>query len=100
MFRKGNFANYDLDGWNDPKRLPLGIAGLVAFCFGVVVWVMGMVQTWVSILRFVIWTFADCVTSVCWRDSETNRIIRRGRCQSVVLCGHSCDLYPGALSRT
>lgn len=48
IFRKGNFANYDLESWNDPKRLPMGIAGFVAFALGVVAWIMGMVQTWVS----------------------------------------------------
>ncbi|CAK3933404.1 related to purine-cytosine permease [Lecanosticta acicola] len=46
LFKKNNFANYDLEGWNDPKRLPLGLAALAAFCLGVVVWVMGMVETW------------------------------------------------------
>jgi purine-cytosine permease-like protein len=46
LFRKGNFANYDLDGWNDPARLPLGIAAFIAFSLGVVAWVMGMVETW------------------------------------------------------
>ncbi|KAF7195824.1 Purine-cytosine permease fcyB [Pseudocercospora fuligena] len=46
FFRKGNFDNYDLAGWNDPKRLPLGIAGGTAFALGVVAWVMGMVETW------------------------------------------------------
>ena len=45
-FRKGDFANYDLDGWNDPARLPIGIAGLVAFLVGVVGWCLGMVETW------------------------------------------------------
>ena len=46
FFRKRDFANYDLDGWNDPARLPLGIAAAVAFCLGVVAWVMGMSETW------------------------------------------------------
>nr|POE87585.1 purine-cytosine permease fcyb [Quercus suber] len=46
FFRKGDFANYDLDGWNDPKRLPLGLAGFGAFALGVIAWVMGMVETW------------------------------------------------------
>ena len=46
IFRKRDFANYDLDGWNDPNRLPLGIGASVAFCLGVVVWVMGMSETW------------------------------------------------------
>ncbi|KAJ5902444.1 hypothetical protein N7495_002972 [Penicillium taxi] len=48
LFRKGRFENYDLDGWNDPKRLPMGIAGLIAFLIGVVGWVLGMVETWFS----------------------------------------------------
>lgn len=46
LFRKGKFENYDLDAWNDPKRLPMGLAGLVAFLLGVVGWVIGMVETW------------------------------------------------------
>ncbi|RMZ87951.1 hypothetical protein DV736_g4831, partial [Chaetothyriales sp. CBS 134916] len=46
VFRQRDFANYDLDGWNDPARLPLGIGASVAFLLGVVVWVLGMDQTW------------------------------------------------------
>ncbi|PIA92351.1 Purine-cytosine permease FCY2 [Cercospora beticola] len=46
FFRKGDFANYDLAGWNDPARLPVGIGGATAFGLGIVVWVCGMVQTW------------------------------------------------------
>ncbi|KAL1303004.1 hypothetical protein AAFC00_003320 [Neodothiora populina] len=46
VFRKGKTENYDLDGWNDPKRLPHGLAALVAFLVGVVGWCMGMVETW------------------------------------------------------
>ncbi|KAJ5587627.1 nucleoside transporter [Penicillium hispanicum] len=46
IFRKGNFANYDLEGWNDPARLPLGIGAAVAFALGVVAWCMGMDETW------------------------------------------------------
>ncbi|KAI7323891.1 hypothetical protein KC315_g8378 [Hortaea werneckii] len=46
IFRKGNFANYDLEGWNDPKRLPVGVAAFCAFALGVVMWIMGLVQTW------------------------------------------------------
>lgn len=45
-FRKGDFANYDLDGWNTPSRLPIGLAGLGAFLIGVVGWCLGMVETW------------------------------------------------------
>jgi NCS1 nucleoside transporter family len=46
IFRKGSFENYDLDGWNDPSRLPLGIAAFTAFGLAIVAWVMGMVETW------------------------------------------------------
>lgn len=46
IFRKGNFANYNLDDWNDPQRLPIGIGASVAFGLGVVSWCMGMQQTW------------------------------------------------------
>jgi purine-cytosine permease-like protein len=41
-----NFDNYDLDAWNDPKRLPIGIAAATAFAIGIIAWVMGMVETW------------------------------------------------------
>lgn len=46
VFRKGDFANYDLDGWDDPKRLPAGLGAAVAFGLGVVAWCMGMDETW------------------------------------------------------
>ncbi len=46
IFRKANFANYDLEGWNDPKRLPLGLAAGASFAIGIIAWVMGMVETW------------------------------------------------------
>ncbi|KAH8812950.1 putative nucleoside transporter [Xylogone sp. PMI_703] len=46
IFRKGKFENYDLEGWNDPDRLPLGIGASVAFGLGIVAWCMGMSETW------------------------------------------------------
>jgi NCS1 nucleoside transporter family len=46
IFRKRDFANYDLEGWNDPSRLPHGIAASIAFILGVVAWCMGMDETW------------------------------------------------------
>lgn len=39
VFRHGNFANYDLEGWNDPAVLPKGLAAGFAFAMGVVAWV-------------------------------------------------------------
>lgn len=46
IFRKMNFDNYDLEAWNDPKRLPVGIAAGISFAIGIIAWVMGMVETW------------------------------------------------------
>ncbi|KAI0859197.1 permease for cytosine/purines, uracil, thiamine, allantoin-domain-containing protein [Xylaria cubensis] len=46
VFRKGSFENYDLDAWNDPTRLPVGLGALAAFLVGVVGCVLGMVETW------------------------------------------------------
>jgi purine-cytosine permease-like protein len=46
IFRRGKFENYDLEGWNDPASLPLGIGASVAFGLGVVAWCMGMDETW------------------------------------------------------
>ena len=46
FIRKRDFANYDLEGWNDRKRLPHGIAASIVFLIGVVCWVMGMSETW------------------------------------------------------
>lgn len=46
IFRRMSFDNYDLDAWNDPSRLPVGVAAGIAFSVGIIAWVMGMVQTW------------------------------------------------------
>ncbi|KAI1113709.1 permease for cytosine/purines, uracil, thiamine, allantoin-domain-containing protein [Nemania sp. NC0429] len=46
VFRRGNFENYDLDAWNDPARLPIGLGALAAFLVGVAGWILGMVETW------------------------------------------------------
>lgn len=48
IFRGGlhGFAGYDLEAWNDPKRLPFGWAGGLAFAVGIAGWVLGMSATW------------------------------------------------------
>ncbi len=46
LFRKGRIENYDLEGWNTPSRLPVGIGGGVALAAGVCGFVLGMSQTW------------------------------------------------------
>lgn len=39
VFRKNDFALYDLTAWNTPRRLPLGAAAIVAFlcAFGIII---------------------------------------------------------------
>ncbi len=46
LFRNGNLANYNLEVWNTQSKMPIGIAGLVAFLLGIVGCILGMVQTW------------------------------------------------------
>ncbi|KAJ8604736.1 hypothetical protein MRB53_041685 [Persea americana] len=46
IFRKGSVDKYDLTAWNDPKRLPIGLAAFGAFFIGVGAWVSSMEQTW------------------------------------------------------
>ena len=46
IFRRGSFSNYDLDGWNDPNAVPVGLGAGVAFGLGVIAWCMGMDETW------------------------------------------------------
>ncbi|KAF2157716.1 NCS1 family nucleobase:cation symporter-1 [Myriangium duriaei CBS 260.36] len=46
LFRKNSISNYNLEAWNDPSRLPIGIAGLFAFLVGFSGWMIGMVTTW------------------------------------------------------
>ena len=46
LYRKGSLANYNLEAWNTPSKMPVGYAGGVAFALGIVGCVLGMVQTW------------------------------------------------------
>jgi len=46
LFRNGNLANYNLEAWNTQSKMPVGIAGFVAFLLGVMGFILGMVQTW------------------------------------------------------
>lgn len=43
-------GGYDLGGWCDAKRLPLGIAAVVSLCTAIGLSFLGMNQTWVGIL--------------------------------------------------
>ncbi|TVY43274.1 Purine-cytosine permease, partial [Lachnellula occidentalis] len=44
-FRGGNFANYDLEGWDTPSKLPIGFAGGLAFLCGWAGAILGMNET-------------------------------------------------------
>ncbi|KAB8072236.1 permease for cytosine/purines, uracil, thiamine, allantoin-domain-containing protein [Aspergillus leporis] len=46
LFRGGNVANYDLDAWDTPSKMPIGLAGLTAFLCGAAGWIVGMVETY------------------------------------------------------
>ncbi|KAJ7816974.1 permease for cytosine/purines, uracil, thiamine, allantoin-domain-containing protein [Mycena olivaceomarginata] len=48
IFRRpgGRLGGYNLDDWDTPSRLPLGIAGVLAGCFGVAGAVVGMAEVW------------------------------------------------------
>jgi len=48
VIRKGHlgYQGYDLEGWNDPKVIPVGIAGLFAFLCGWAGAIVGMQETW------------------------------------------------------
>lgn len=44
IFRKGDFKNYNLEGWNDPAVLPHGFAAGASWVLGAVAWILGMVS--------------------------------------------------------
>ncbi|KAF8555047.1 cytosine-purine permease [Imleria badia] len=48
IFRRkgGRLGGYNLADWDDPSKLPIGIAGLLASCFGIAGAVVGMSQVW------------------------------------------------------
>ncbi len=41
-----SFKGYNFDDYQDPKKIHIGISGVIGFCCGVVGAVMGMSQTW------------------------------------------------------
>ncbi|PYH46394.1 putative nucleoside transporter [Aspergillus saccharolyticus JOP 1030-1] len=46
LFRGGSLANYDLDAWDTPSRMPVGFAGLTSFLCGAAGWIVGMDETY------------------------------------------------------
>lgn len=50
IFRRpgGKLGGYNLADWDNPSRLPLGFAGILAGCLGTVGAILGMSQVWYS----------------------------------------------------
>lgn len=48
IFRRKNgpLGGYNLDDWDTPGKLPVGVAGIVAGCCGVAGAVVGMAEAW------------------------------------------------------
>lgn len=48
LFRAGHrgYQKYDLEGWNTPSRMPIGLAGCFAFLSGIAGAIVGMDETW------------------------------------------------------
>lgn len=48
LFRRpgGRLGGYNLDDWDSPSKLPLGIAGILAGCCGIAGAVVGMNEVW------------------------------------------------------
>jgi len=47
FYFRPKFGGYDLDGWQDAKKVPLGIAGLGTLIISFACSFIGMNQTWV-----------------------------------------------------
>jgi purine-cytosine permease-like protein len=48
FYFRPKIGGYDLTAWQDPKRLPLGLAGTGSLLLGIGFSFLGMCQTWVS----------------------------------------------------
>jgi purine-cytosine permease-like protein len=48
IFRRpgGTLGGYDFTAYDDARRLPVGIAGILAICFGIAGAVVGMAEVW------------------------------------------------------
>ena len=48
LFRGGHrgYQGYNLEAWNTPSKMPIGLAGGAAFFAGVIGWVIAMDETW------------------------------------------------------
>lgn len=65
-------GGYDLNAWQDQKRMPWGIAGTGALLIGIGFSFLGMAQTWVSyfVLSTSSCTYEDRLSLVFTLDSR------------------------------
>ena len=98
IFRKGNFRNYDLEGWNDPSVLPNGYAAGFAFAMGIIAWVMGMVSTSALIGQETLLTRTTVANVVYGPPRRPHWRRWRRRRERILLRRHSCLLHPGEVS--
>jgi purine-cytosine permease-like protein len=47
FYFRPRIGGYDLTAWQDPKRLPMGLAGTASLLIGIGFSFLGMAQTWV-----------------------------------------------------
>lgn len=75
FYFRQRLGGYDLGAWQDPKRLPVGLAGTTSLLIGIGFSFLGMAQTWVSSLSGqmieMMWK-ANFLCLVCCTNSEKN----------------------------
>lgn len=71
-FRKGSYANYNLEAWNNPKEMPIGFAGGLAFALGIIGGKRSF-QTWYPNL-----TMTNMMRRSCARNVDD--LVRRSYC--------------------
>lgn len=52
FFFRPSLGGYDLTAWQDPEKLPIGLAGTASLLIGIGFSFLGMAQTWVSWLYY------------------------------------------------
>lgn len=56
FYFRPRLGGYDLTAWQDPKRLPHGLAGTTSLLIGIGFSFLGMCQTWVSRIALFIYS--------------------------------------------
>ncbi|KZT70408.1 hypothetical protein DAEQUDRAFT_782651 [Daedalea quercina L-15889] len=79
VFRKDDFAAYDLNAWNQPRRLPLGVAATLSFlcAFGIIIpcmdqaWYVGPIaKAGSGDIGIIVGSCIICILYPCFRAIE------------------------------